>query len=184
MLQRFTLGDTLEFTRSLAAYPASAGWVLHHRLLPRAQGAGAVVTFASTASGDDHVISVAAATTATWQPATYSWSAWVTDGTDNITVDQGSTVLQPNPRTHTGPLDLRSEAQIALDNVRATLRGKATADVLRYTIAGRSLERYSIAELAMLESRLAVQVAQESRAQAIANGLADPRLLQVRLGRA
>lgn len=184
MLQRFTLGDTLEFTRALSGYPASAGWVLHYRLLPRAAGAGSAITFNSAASGDDHVISVSASTTAGWQPATYSWSSWVTDGTDSVTIDQGSTVLQPNPRTHTGPLDLRSEAQIALDNVRATLRGKATADVLRYTIAGRSLERYSIAELAVLESRLSVQVTQESRAQAVAKGLADPRILQVRLGRA
>jgi len=92
--------------------------------------------------------------------------------------------LLVNPRTAAGALDLRTDAQIALDNVRATLRGKATADVLSYTINGRSLQRYSVAELIALESKLALYVTRETRQQAQAMGYDTGRQISVRLGRA
>ena len=183
MLQRFTLGDTLAFTKALSLYPASAGWVLNYRLVPSADS-GSPVTFASTASGDSHAVNVPAATTAAWLPGVYAWSAWVTNGTDSHTVEQGRAQLLINPRTAAGTIDLRSDAQTALDNVRATLRGKATADVLSYTINGRSLQRYSVAELIALESRLAAEVTRERRSQAIAMGQDTGRKISVRLGRA
>jgi hypothetical protein len=183
MPPRFTIGDTLAFTKTLAAYPASAGWVLHYRLVPRGI-TGSAQTFYGTASGDSHVIDVPAATTAAWQPATYTWASWVTDGTDSHTLEAGSTQLLINPRTTAAPLDLRSDAQIALDNVRAVIQGKASADVYSYTIAGRSLQRYAMAELVALESRLVSQVRAEQRAAAIAAGRPDPRKIHVRLGRA
>jgi hypothetical protein len=183
MLPRFTIGDTLAFTRTLSDYPASAGWVLHHRLVPRGD-VGSAVTFASTASGDSHAIAVTAATTAAWQPGIYSWASWVTNGTASYTLDTGSTQLLTNPRTTTAPLDLRSPARVALDNVRAVLQGKASTDVFSYTIGGRSLQRYSMADLIALESRLVSQVRAEDRGAALAAGRPDPRKLQVRLGRA
>lgn len=182
MPPRFTLGDTLSFTTSLAAYPAGA-WTLNYRLLLRA-GSGDAYTFAGTASGSDHLISVPAATTAAWMAGTYTWAAWVTDGTDSHSTGHGTIELLPDPRTATLALDLRSAAQIGLDNVRATIRGKATADVLRYTINGRSLEHYPMAELLALERSLAAQVANENRAAQLAAGGADTRRITVRLGRA
>lgn len=182
MLQRFPAGDTLAFDERVADYPASSGWTLNYRLVRR-DGAVAY-TFSGTASGDLHAISVAAATTAAWVPGTYTWVSWVASGALSHSVGNGTVEVLPNPRTAVGPLDLRTEAQTALDNVRATIRGKATADVLRYTIAGRSLERYTMAELVALESQLAAQVKREARAATIAAGGADPRRLSVRLGRA
>ncbi len=183
MQARFTLGDTLTFSATLADYPASDGWVLHYRLIPRGD-AGSAVAFNSTASGADHLVTVSAATTAAWQPGTYGWASWVTDGTSTHSIGQGATELLPNPRTAVTPLDMRSAAQIALDNVRAILRGKASADVLSYTIAGRSLQRYSVAELITLESKLANDVARENRETQMAAFGRDPSRLQVRLGRA
>jgi hypothetical protein len=183
MLPRFTLGDTLSSTKTLAGYPASSGWVLYYRLVPRS-GSGTAITFNSTASGDDHVISVAAATTAAWAAGTYTWAAWVADGTSSYSLEQGTTELLLNPRTTGGPLDLRSAAQIALDNVRLTIQGKASADVLKYEINGRSLERYPMRELIALETHLSTQVNREARAAALAAGKPDTRRYAVRLGRA
>lgn len=183
MLPRFVTGDTLSSTQSVPGYPASAGWVLHYRLVPRDHG-GSAITFNSTASGDEHVITVLASTTAGWAAGAYTWATWVVNGAQSFSLEQGTTQLLPNPRTTAGPLDLRSESQIALDNVRATLRGKATADVLEYEINGRSLKRYPVSELIALETRLATQVATEARAAALAAGKADPRRYAVRLGRA
>lgn len=183
MLSRFTLGDTLTLTQTLTDYPANAGWVLNYRLLLRA-GAGAAITFASVASGSAHQITVAKATTAAWVAGTYTWASWVTDGTSSHSVAHGTTDLLADPRTATSPLDLRSPAQIALDNVRATIEGKASSDVLKYVINGRQLEHYPMSELIALETRLAGRVAAERRTAALAAGKADPRRYAVVLGRA
>ena len=184
MPPRFVTGDSLSNTLSLPGYPASAGWVLHYRLVPRDHG-GDALTFNSTASGDDHVIAVPAATTAAWAAGAYAWASWVVNGAQSFSLEQGTTQLLPNPRTTSaGPLDLRTPAQIALDNVRLTIQGKATADVLKYEINGRSLERYPMRELIALETHLQTQVNRESRAAALAAGKPDTRRYAVRLGRA
>lgn len=182
MPPRFTLGDTLSFTKKLSAYAAGV-WTLYYRLMVRA-GSGTPISFNSAASGSDHAVSVPPATTAAWVAGIYTWASWVSNGTDKFSIEQGSTTLLADPRTASGALDLRTPAQVALDNVRATIQGRATADVLRYTIGGRSLERYAMAELIALEQRLAQQVARESRQAQLAAGQADPRRYSVRLGRA
>lgn len=178
MPPRFAIGAVLEFTTALASYPASAGWVLSHRLVLK-EGAGAYI-ITSTASGDQHLTSVPAATTAAWAPGAYTWASWVTLGADVRDIATGEITLLPNPRTATGSLDLRSDAQQALDAVRAMLRGIASAGQRSYTIAGRSLERYSIAELIQLETKLARDVQRE---QQITTGR-NPRRLVARVARA
>ena len=80
--------------------------------------------------------------------------------------------------------DGRSAAQVGLDAVRAMLRGTASAGVQKYAIQGRSLERYSIAELIVLESQLVAQVKAEQRVANLAAGLADNRKVLVRIPRA
>ena len=183
MFSRFTLGDTLSLTKTLAAYPATAGWVLYYRLVVR-DGAGAAITFNSMASGSDHLITVPAATTAAWVAGTYTWASWVSDGVSSYSVEHGSTDLLSDPRTTSSPLDLRTAAQTALDNVRLTIQGKASADVLRYEINGRMLERYPRRDLLALEANLVARVNAEQRAAALAAGRPDTRMRTVRLGRA
>lgn len=178
MLSRFAIGAVLEFTTALPAYPASAGWVLNHRMV-RKSDVGAV-SFSASASGDQHLTSVPAATTAAWVPGVYTWVSWVTRGSDVRDIATGETTLLPNPRTATGGLDLRSDAQQALDNVRAMLRGLASAGQRSYTINGRSLERYSMPELMQLESKLAGDVRRE---QQVTTGR-NPRRLVARVARA
>jgi hypothetical protein len=178
MLSRFAIGGTLEFSKTLSAYPASAGWVLSVRLVLKS-GSGSQ-EFSATASGDSHVFSVPAATTSSWTPGVYTWFMWATKGSDVKNVESGETTLLPNPRTATGSLDLRSEAQQALDAVRATLRGTASAGQRSYTINGRQLERYSIAEMIALESKLARDVQREEQ---LATGR-NPRRMVARVARA
>ena len=183
MLPRFTLGDTLSLTKSLTDYPANAGWTLNYRLMLRA-GTGAEITFASQADGAAHQITVAKATTAAWAAGTYTWASWVTDGTSSYSIGRGTVQLLNDPRTNPTPLDLRSNAEQGLDNVRLMMAGRANSDVLKYQINGRSLEHYPMSELISLESQLARLVANERRADALAAGRADPWRYAVRLGRA
>jgi hypothetical protein len=67
-------GDTWRWTRTLADYPASAGWALSYTLI----NAAAKITINATASGDDHAVTVAAATTGGYAAGTYDWRARVT----------------------------------------------------------------------------------------------------------
>ena len=57
---RVTAGDTIAWTKTLSDYPASAGWVLAYTLI----NAGAKITITAAASGDDHAVTVLAATSA------------------------------------------------------------------------------------------------------------------------
>ena len=176
-LTQFAAGDTWSQTDSLSAYPASSGWVLKTRFVY--DGAGAAFTISSTASGDDHVTTIAAAVTAAWTAGACTWFQFVEDGAgQSISIGSGKITLLPDPRVATTAIDLRTAAQIGLDNVRAVLRGTASQGVLSYSIAGRSLQRYSITELIALESKLAADVKREQPGQ----GLRSKTF--VRLGRA
>lgn len=178
MLSRFAVGGDLNFSTTLAAYPASAGWVLHFRLVLKA--ATGSITFDATADGDAHAVAVPAATTGDWAPGLYTWASWVTLGSVVHDVSSGETTLLPNPRTVPGNLDLRSESQTALDNVRATIRGTASANVLSYTINARQLQHYGISDLLKLESKLARDVQRE---QYLITGR-NPRRMVARVARA
>lgn len=184
MQERLILGDTLNFTTAVAGYPASESWVLKFALVLRS-GTGAF-TLTSAADSTDptlHRVQVDATTTAGWTAGVYSWHSWVEKGAEKYSVASGSIKLVANPRTATGSMDLRSDAQIALDNVRAVIQGKASADVLRYRINGREIERYSMADLIALESKLAADVRREEDAARIAAGQASRRRFFVRLNR-
>lgn len=179
MPPRFAIGAALVFTVTLPAYPAEDGWTLRYRLVQQA-GAGSAISFDTAASGSAHAANVSAATTGAWSAGTFSWFSWVESGSDVRDVDHGTIVLLPNVRSADGPLDLRSEAEIALANVQALLRGRATQDALRYTINGRSLERFSIDELVKLEAKLRRDVERERFA---ATGRNTSRMVG-RIGRA
>lgn len=181
-LTHFVVGDTWSQTDSLPDYPASAGWVLKTRIVY--DGAGTAFTLSSTASGDNHVTTATAAATAAWTAGTCTWFQYVELGAVKTSIGSGKITLQPDPRVASTALDLRTAAQVGLDAVRAVLRGTATAGVLKYAIAGRTLERYSIAELIQLESKLATDVKSEQRAADLAAGLGDRSKVYVRMGRA
>lgn len=160
----FVIGDTWSHTESLSAYQATAGWVLKARFVPRQAGSAIAITY--TASGSDHVATVV--DTTTWPAGSYSAIQWVEKGVELHTVAQSVIQLLPNART-SSTLDNRTAAQIALDNVRASLQANASQDVLRYMIGGRSLEHYSVSERLKLLDHLAGEVKRE---QAVADAAA------------
>ncbi len=181
MLERLVIGDSLNFSTTVADFPASEGWTLKFRLVPRASGTAIDIT--SSADGDAHRVQVTAATTAQWVAGFYSWHSSVEKAGEKYTVETGSTQLVADPR-QAATLDLRTSAQTALDNVNALLQGKATTGTLSYRIGERTLESYSIAELLQLKSHLQTEVAREANAADMAKGLPSRRVVNVRLARA
>ena len=180
MQERIRVGDTLDFTTTLVDYPASAGWVLTYRLIPRTSGTP--ISIVGTASGDDHRTSAVASTTATWTAGEDSWVAYVDLSGEHYVVDEGVVTLLPNLATATA-YDGRSKAAKALEDAETALANfQATGGrVRRYSIAGREMEFDGAGEILKLVSYWRVQVTRENAASAVAKGLADPRRIYLRV---
>lgn len=176
-----TAGDTYSQRVDLAEYPASAGWVLKERLIPRA--GGPVVEITGTADGDTHVLAAAAAATAAWVPGDYGVARWAEKAGESHVVEQGQTAIAPDPRTMLGATDTRSQAEIALAAAKAA-RDAWNPTQRRYRIGDREMEFNSPGAIAEHISKLEAEVKREQAAQAMAAGRPNPRKLLVRMGRA
>jgi hypothetical protein len=183
MQETIRCGDTLDFTTTLTDYPASAGWVLTYRLLPRTSGTP--ISIVGIASDDDHRSTAAAATTAAWTAGDYSWVGYVTLGAESYTVDEGEVTLLPNLRTASAH-DSRSVAEKALEDAETALANFQASGgrVRRYSIAGREMEFDGAGDILKLVSYWRIQVTREHAASAVAKGLADPRRIYLRAGNA
>ena len=172
-----TAGDTLVWTKTLADFPASAGWVLRYRLI----NATAKIDITATANGDDHAISVAAAVSATWAAGDYTWTSYVTKGTDRYTLTFGSILVKPDLAAQAAGFDTRSHAAKTLDAIEAVIEGRASQAHLEYEIAGRRMKFIAVPELLVLRDRYRAEVRAEEDATRVAQGLASRNRLLVRL---
>jgi hypothetical protein len=149
-------GDLVTWTRSLSDYPADQGWTLAYTLI----NASAKITITASASGADHVVSVAAATTAGYATGNYRWIARVTKSTEIYTVDEGSLTIFPNLAALT-TYDGRTWDETMLEAIKAAMQGTATATQLSYEINGRRVEHMSVKDriewLSFFEMRVAQQ---------------------------
>lgn len=165
-------GDTWSWRSNYADYPAGV-WTASVHLLSK-DGA---YSAAATADGTTHVFSVDAATSAGYVAGRYSWTIRVTDGTTVKTVESGSVEVLPNPASTT-KRDTRSWAVRTLEAVECFLAGNATTAQSSMTIGGRSISRWSLAELTQWREQLKLEVRSEERAGG------SGRIIKVRLNRA
>lgn len=137
-----TAGNSIAWTITLDDYPADDSWVLSYVLL----NSTTKITITSSADGADHAVSVAAVTTASYTVGEYQFAAFVTDGTDRYTVDEGIIEILADYEIVT-TLDTRSHVKKVLDALESLMEGKAAKDVVAYSIHGRSLTSMSIEEV-------------------------------------
>ena len=171
-------GDTIKWTRTLADYPASAGWALAYKLV----NATAAISISSTADGDNHAVSVAAATTAAWAAGEYRWTAYVTSGAERYTVASGSITVTPDLASATAT-DTRTQAQKAIDDLLAAMATYSASNgmVQSYQIAGRQMTYRSMAEIEKALRFWKKQRAEEETAERLAAGLQPKNRILVRL---
>lgn len=170
-------GDTLTWSRSLADYPAS-GWTLSYVLI----NSSAKISITAGSDGNNHLVSVAPATSANYSAGWYDWTAQVTDGTDVYTVDYGRMEVLPQ-FSAASTLDNRTHARKMLEAIEAALEGKATndqLDLLETSLATRGIKR-DPEKLLIIRDRYRSEVANEVRADAIRKGLGNGRRIQTRL---
>jgi hypothetical protein len=173
---RVTAGDTVTWQKSLSDYPATASWVLSYTLI----NSTSKISITAAASGSDHLVSVAAATTASWAAGTYTWLAVVTKAAERYTVGQGSITIAANLAAQ-ATYDTRSTAKKALEAVNALLETYGSKAYLQgYEINGRKQQFQTPGEFLAFRSKLQAEVAREDNAARIAAGLAPRNQISVR----
>lgn len=173
-----TAGDTVQWTRSLADFPAGDGWVLSYVLINSA----AKITITASASGDDHAVSVSAATSSAWTAGKYQWQAYATLASDRHLVGTGTVQIKPNFAAAT-TYDGRSHAHKVLEAIEAALESRATndqLDILTTSFGDRSIGRDK-SRLLELRDRYRREVRAEEDAERAAQGLPTRNKILVRL---
>lgn len=103
---QLTAGDTWTWTVSDATYPADAGWSLTYILINSTHK----ISFAATASGADHLVAVAKATTETYTAGTYGVRCFVSSATERFLHYSATVEILDDPVAATS-LDTRSQAR-------------------------------------------------------------------------
>jgi len=188
-LEKLVVGDTLDFTDVVVDYPATDGWTLKYRLIPKfSTPAQAPITLvATTLNVTDYRIQAAPGLTETWTPGLYSWARWVEKVGARQTLDPLTPFLEllADPSTTAQGYDPRTPARIALDAINAALATHGSqAHILEYTIGNRSMKFNAQADLLAMRASLAAEVWREDAASKMAQGLPNPRQIRIRTARA
>ena len=153
----FTAGDTFSRTIPAGDYPAASGWALTLvAVLPGTTTSP--ISLTSTAQGPDHLLSAAAAITATWPAGTWRWQLRAVKGTEAHTLDEGRIVIRP---TFANGVDPRTHAEKCLDALTACIEGRVDDPVAQYRIGDREARRIPMADLLKLRSYYSACVRRE-----------------------
>jgi hypothetical protein len=187
MKDSIVAGDTLDFLVSVPDYPATDGWTLAYVLVPSfTTPVQAPITItAATYLTTDYRVQVGPTTTVTWSAGAYSWFSYVSKAGARITVDTGLVDIAADPASIAAGFDGRTQAEKALADANTALANfQATGGrVKSYSIAGRSMEFDTAADILVLISYWKAQVTREHAQKAVRDGLPDPRRMYVRVGR-
>lgn len=169
-------GDLASWKRSLSDYPASAGWTLSYALAK----SGSQYTFTASASGNDFLVSVPAATTATWSVGQYLLQGYVTNGTERHIVFEADITVQANLSAATGGLDTRSHARKVLDAIEAVLESRASKTIVQWSGLEQSFSLIPTPDLLTMRDKYRIEYQAEIAASNIARGLGNKRNVFVR----
>jgi hypothetical protein len=173
-----TAGDTVQWQINLSDYLASDGWVLNYKLVKASGG----IEIVSAPSGDDHLVSVPAATSAGWVAGTYSYQAYV-DGVDSqrFTVDTGTIVIKPNIAAEAAGYDNRTPARKLLDVLDGFLADYGSkAYQQEYEFNGRRQRWTSPGDFLSFRSKVRAEVLREEAKERAARGESTRKKIYVR----
>ena len=169
-------GDTITWLKVLDAYPATADWELSYTWINAAHK----ISIASTASGPDFLVTIAATASAEFTPGIYTCIGQVTNGLQRYTIQQSSVTVLPNV-AGAATYDIRSSAKKALDSVNLLLETYGSKAYMHsYEIMGRRQQFQTPSEFLAFRSKLMQEVAAETNASLINDGQAPKNLVAVR----
>lgn len=167
-----TAGDTIQWSKSLPDYPASAGWVLKYAL----RGVVGTLDITATVSGPSYLatgVMPAVAGDCTLQ-------GFVTNGSEKHTIYIGTIKLTPDISALAGTYDGRSHAKRVLDAIEAVIEGRAGKGDQELTIDGTRLVKMSAEQLKLLRTYYRNEYTAEQRAENVRNGRGSGRKVVVR----
>lgn len=135
-------GDALDFDTQAPDYPASDGWAMAYRLVPRTSGTPITIACSTAEDGASFAAEVSSSTTATWAAGEYTWFAYVTLSGERHVVDQGTVTIKADP-VAASAFDGRTDARKTLDALKSAYQSYATAGqggVSEYSIGGRTMK--------------------------------------------
>jgi len=152
---RVTAGETLSWTRTIAAYPASV-WtgVYYFR-----NESNVIPPITCTADGLDHQVSVDVATSSTWKPGNYFWTLYVEKSaagvvTERYEIDRGEIEVAAFAGSGT-PADGRSFAQMMVDQLEALMLRVSKNDATNLSLGTGTSRSKTFKTLAEVETSLA-----------------------------
>ncbi len=113
----------------------------------------------------------------------YFWQAVASKGALKYDVGSGSLQILLNLVYTGNPQKIQAKSQVEqdLDTVEAAIRTLLSDGVVKeYSIGGRSLKKYDLADLTALRSQLKYQLNLEKKAELIRNGQGNPHQMLVR----
>lgn len=184
--EKITAGDLVAWKREASGLSiptgevpkASAGWALTYALVK----SGTRIQITASASGDDHLVTLAATTTAGYTVGVYQWQAYVTKTTERYLVDSGTIEILANFAAATSGYDGRSHARKVLDALKAKIESRATKDQEQMLVGGQVVGQMPIHRLLEFYDRFKAEVASEEAAERVANGMGSGRNIYVRFG--
>ena len=137
------------------------------------------IKITALASGDDYLVNIPAATTASYTAGIYHWQAFITRDSDSerVTIDSGTFEVLANKDAAT--TDPRSHAKIMVDKIESLLEGRGDADVASYSIQGRSLTKLAIDELIKWRNYYKRELLEEIKAERRKKGEGSGSLVKV-----
>lgn len=163
-------GATWKFEEDLDEYPASEGWGLSIFLKHKNEAHSAITAIAS---GDKFAFDIPISTTSLFINGEYFWQAILSKAGEIEIYDEGTKTIEVILSLKS---DTRTENEIILDAIIATITNLATREQLQIEVAGMKLQYREQTELERLRKMYEAKVASEKRKL---NGLtSQPRILE------
>lgn len=134
---------------------------------------------AGVADGDDYLFTITSVASADFDPGHHHWQLEITRTSDSerIVIQTGSWDIISDLDNNVDP---RSHAEVMVDKIETVLQGRADADVLSYSINGRSLSKMSPTELVDWRDYYRREVTQEHKHDHVINGRKHGGTIKVR----
>jgi hypothetical protein len=159
-------------------YPSTAYSVAY---VSRVSSGGGTHEFTVTGSADnnDYLFTIASTASASFDTGHHHWQLEITRTSDSerIVIQTGSWDIITDLDNNVDP---RSHSEIMLDKIETVLQGRADADVLSYSINGRSLSKIPPDELVQWRDYYRREVAQEHKEDHVRNGRSHGGTIKVR----
>lgn len=145
-------GTTWKWNPAWADFPASDGWVITYRLV-----GPTTKEFTATNTGTAFEVTVAYGESNV-PPGTYMLSGFATLGAERYPLPSRRVLVLEGGAAAEKGASRRLWCEQMLEIVQAVLMNKATADMLEYTIAGKSVKTLSPEELWKLRASLRTEL--------------------------